>query len=209
MKRILIIDDHAVVREGLKQILRDEFPSTQFGEACDAGEALDLISKQDWDMIILDIFLPGRSGLEVLKDINQNKPKLPVLVHSMHSEEAFAIRAFKSGASGYMSKSELPEQLVKAVNQLLTGKKYISPSLAELLASEILTTTDKPLHSALSDREHQIMLMLASGKSASQIANALSLSNKTVSTYRTRVLKKMKMKTNADIIRYAIEHEMI
>ncbi len=208
MKRILIIDDHTVVREGLKQILRDEFPTAQFGEARDSGEALEFLTKENWDVVILDIFLPGRNGLDILKDIKQLKPKLPVLVHSMHSEEEFAIRALKTGASGYMSKAELPEQLIKAIHQILTGRKYISPSLAEQLAAEIEKPSDKPVHETLSNREHQIMLMIAGGKSPSQIAEELSLSIKTVSSYRARILDKMRMKTNAEIIRYSIENKL-
>ncbi|MDI6767300.1 MAG: response regulator transcription factor [Bacteroidota bacterium] len=209
MKRILIIDDHAVVRGGLKQILLDEFPNTKFGEANNSGEALEFLNKEDWDVVILDISLPGRSGLDILKDTKQAKPKLPILVYSMHSEEEFAIRALKSGASGYMSKSELPDQLVKAIHQLLTGRKYISSSLAERLAVEIEKPSEKPLHEILSNREHQVMLMIASGNSPTQIAEELSLSIKTISSYRARILDKMRMKTNAEIIRYSIENKLI
>jgi two-component system, NarL family, invasion response regulator UvrY len=209
MKNILIIDGHAVVRQGLKQILEDEFLKVTFGEAGNAGEALDLLSQHKWDVVILDVSLPGRSGFDVLKEIKQRMSKLPVLVYSMHAEEEFAIRALRSGASGYLSKADVPEQFVKAIHQLLSGRKYVSESLAERLASELDTQTDKPIHEQLSNREYQIMLLLASGKTTTDIANDLSLSIKTISTYRTRILAKMKMKSNAEIIHYVIERKLL
>jgi len=209
MKKILLIDDHAVMREGLKQILEDEFHEAVFGEAGNAGEALDLLQQKDWDLVILDIVLPGRSGLDVLKEIRQHKPKVPILVYSMHTEEEFAIRALRSGASGYLSKTDVPELLLKAIGQLSHGRKYISESLAERLASELETPDDKPPHSRLSDREYQIMVMLASGKAVGAIADELSLSIKTISTYRTRILDKMNMKSTAEIIHYVIENKLL
>lgn len=209
MKKILLIDDHAVMREGLKQILEDEFLEAVFGEAGNAGEALDLLQRREWDLVILDIVLPGRSGLDVLKEIHQNKPKLPILVYSMHTEEEFAIRALRSGASGYLSKTDVPEQLLKAIQQLSRGRKYISESLAERLASELDTKSDAPSHSKLSDREYQILLMLASGKTVSDIAGELSLSIKTISTYRSRILEKMRMKSTAELIHYVIEKKLL
>ena len=209
MKKILLIDDHAVMREGLKQILEDEFQEVMFGEAANAGEALDLLQQRDWELVILDIVLPGRSGLEVLKEIRQSKPKLPILVYSMYTEEEFAIRALRSGASGYLSKTDVPEQLLKAIQHLSSGRRYISESLAERLASELDSADDKPAHSKLSDREYQIMLMLAAGKTVGDIAEQLALSVKTISTYRSRILEKMKMKSNAEIIHYVIENKLV
>ncbi|MGA2624955.1 MAG: response regulator transcription factor [Bacteroidota bacterium] len=209
MRNILLIDDHAVMREGIKQILEDEFRKVTFGEAGNAGEALDLVSRQKWDVVILDIVLPGRSGFDVLKEIRRVNPKLPILVYSMHAEDEFAIRALRSGASGYLPKSDVPEQLVKAIRQLLEGRKYIGESLAERLASELDGQADKLPHSRLSNREYQIMLMLASGKTISQIAEEMSLSIKTISTYRTRMLEKMEMKSIAEVIHYVIERKLL
>ncbi|MBI5021970.1 MAG: response regulator transcription factor [Ignavibacteriales bacterium] len=208
MRNILIIDDHAVVREGIKDILKEEILNPTFGEAGNSGEALDLIRQKEWDVVILDISLPGRSGLDLLQEIKQINPKLPVLVYSMHAEDEFAIRAIRSGASCFLSKSDVPEQLVKAIHQLISGRKYITEKLAERLASELDDWTEKPSHERLSNREYQIMIMLASGKPTGSIANELSLSAKTISTYRARILEKMKMKSNADIIHYVIEHKL-
>jgi two-component system invasion response regulator UvrY len=208
MKNILLVDDHAVMREGIKQILEDELLKVTFGEAGSAAEALDLFSQRNWDAVILDIVLPGRSGLDVLKEIRQQKPELPILVYSMHAEEEFAVRALRSGASGYLSKADVPGQLVKAIQQLLAGRKYISEPVMEKIASELTVKTDQPLHTKLSNREYQTMLMIASGKTTSQIANELSLGISTISTYRARILEKMGMKSNADIIHYVIEYNL-
>jgi two-component system invasion response regulator UvrY len=209
MKKILLVDDHAVMREGLKQILEDEFQEVTFGEAANAGEALDLVQQRDWELVILDIVLPGRSGLEVLKEIRQSKPELPILVYSMYTEEEFAIRALRSGASGYLSKTDVPEQLLKAIHHLSRGRRYISESLAERLASDLESADGKPAHSRLSDREYQIMLMLAAGKTVGDIAEELALSVKTISTYRSRILEKMKMKSNAEMIHYVIQNKLV
>jgi len=208
MKYILLVDDHAVMREGIKQILEDELLKVTFGEAGNAAEALDLFSQRNWDAVILDIVLPGRSGLDVLKEIRQQKPDLPILVYSMHAEEQFAVRALRSGAWGYLSKADVPGQLVKAINQLLTGHKYLSESVAERIASELDVQTDRPRHEKLSNREYQTMLMIASGKTTAQIAKDLSLGISTISTYRARILEKMRMKSNADIIHYVIEYSL-
>jgi two-component system, NarL family, invasion response regulator UvrY len=208
MKNILLVDDHAVMREGIKQILEDELHTVTFGEAGSAAEALDLFSQRNWDAVILDIVLPGRSGFDVLKDIRQQKPDLPILVYSMHAEEQFAVRALRSGASGYLSKADVPGQLVKAIRLLLTGRKYLPESVVDRIASELNVKTDQPRHEKLSNREYQTMLLIASGKSTVQIANELSLGVSTISTYRARILEKMGMKSNADIIHYVIEYNL-
>jgi two-component system invasion response regulator UvrY len=208
MLNVLIVDDHAIVRQGLKQLLVDEFHSVTFGEAGESSEALAQFDHHTWDVLILDIFLPGRNGLDLLKEIKAIAPKLPVLVYSMHPEDQFAVRALKLGAAGYISKSNLPEELVKAVRKILAGGRYISPALAEHLAFDIVEGTTPQPHELLSEREFQVMQMIAAGKSTGEIAAELSLSAKTISTYRTRLLEKMRMKTNADIIHYVIQHKL-
>ena len=207
--RVLIADDHAVVRRGLREILEEEFPGAEFGEAADTREALEQIRKHDWDVIILDITMPGGSGLDVLRDSKGIRPNLAVLVLSMHPEDQYAVRALKAGAAGYLTKESAPEELVTALRTILAGRKYVSASLAQGLALRLANGNDGPLHETLSDREHEVMLMLAAGRMVSQIAEELSLSVKTVSTYRTRILDKMGMKTNADLTRYAMEHDLL
>jgi len=207
--RILIADDHAVVRRGLKQILADEFKQAQFGEAANAREALDRLRKENWDAVVLAITMPGRSGLEALKEIREEKPKLPVLVLSMHPEDQFAVRVLKSGASGYMTKESAPEELVGAIKKVLAGGRYVSASLAEKMASYLAIDTPKPPHERLSDREFVVLRMIASGKTVSQIAVELSLSVKTVSTYRTRILEKTCMTSNAELTHYAIKNQLV
>ena len=207
--RILLADDHAVVRHGLKQILADEFKRAAFGEARNAQEALDLVWKEDWDVVVLDITMPGRSGLEALKEIREEKPKLPVLVLSMHPEDQFAVRVLKSGASGYMTKESAPEELVGAIKKVLAGGRYVSPSLAEKMASYLAIDSPKAPHERLSDREFVVLRMIASGKTVSQIAEELSLSVKTVSTYRTRILEKTGMTSNAELTHYAIKNQLV
>src|SRR6266480_836273 len=207
--RILIADDHAVVRRGLKQILADEFKQAHFGEAANAREALDRLRKENWDAVVLDITMPGRSGLEALKEIREEKPKLPVLVLSMHPEDQFAVRVLKSGASGYMTKESAPEELVGAIKKVLAGGRYVSPSLAEKMAAYLAIDTPKPPHERLSDREFAVLRMIASGKTVSQIAVELSLSVKTVSTYRTRILEKTGMTSNAELTHYAIKNQLV
>ena len=209
MIKIMIADDHPVVRQGLKQILSEEPDMTVLGEAQDSQEVLDLVRKQDWDIIILDITMPGRGGLDVLKELKHERPKLPVLILSVHPEDQYAVRALKAHASGYMTKDSAPGELVDAIRKILRGGKYISPTLAEKLAVYLETETGKPLHETLSDREYQVMLMISSGKTVSQIADELSLSVKTIDTYRTRILYKMKMKTNAELMKYAIKNKLI
>ena len=207
--KILLTDDHAVVRHGLKQILADEFKRATFGEARNAQEALDLVWKENWDVVVLDITMPGRSGLEVLREIKKTRPKLPVLVLSMHPENQFAVRVLKGGASGYMTKESAAEELVGAIKKVLTGGRYVSKSLAEKLASYLASDSQKPPQELLSDREFQVLRLIASGKIVSEIAKELSLSVKTISTYRTRILEKMGLRNNAELMHYAMEHRLV
>jgi DNA-binding NarL/FixJ family response regulator len=206
--KILLADDHAVVRHGLKQILTDAFKRATYGEARHAQEALDLVWKQDWDVVVLDITMPGRSGLDVLREIKKFKPSLPVLVLSMHPENQFAVRVLKCGASGYMTKESAPEELVGAVKKVLAGGRYVSNSLAENLAAS-LSASQKAPQEKLSDREFQVLRLIASGKMVTDIARELSLSVKTISTYRSRILEKMGMKNNAELMHYAIQHRLV
>jgi two-component system, NarL family, invasion response regulator UvrY len=209
MLRVLIADDHAVVREGLKQIILDAFPSAFIEDVADAEDMLKRIMTKEWDVVISDISMPGRSGLDVLQQIRQTHPKLPILILSVHPEEQYAIRVLKAGASGYLNKDLAPEDLVKAINRVLTGKKYITPSIAEKLANTLEQDQGKFTHEFLSDREFEVLKMLASGKSVSDIAAQISLSTTTVSTYRARIMAKMDLKTNADLTLYCIEHKLI
>ena len=209
MISIIIVDDHPIVRQGLKQILSEEPDMATFGEAQNSQEVLDLIRKQDWDAVVLDITMPGRGGLDILREIKHERPKLPVLMLSIHPEDQYAVRALKAGASGYLNKESAPEELVRAIRKILRGGKYISPTLAEKMAFNLETETDRPAHEALSDREYQVMLMIASGKTTSVIAEEMSLSIKTVSTYRSRILEKMKMKSNVDLTYYVIKNNLI
>jgi two-component system, NarL family, invasion response regulator UvrY len=209
MIRILIADDHAVVRRGLKQIVAEEPDMEVAGEACDAQEVLDLARKGQWDVAVLDISMPGRSGLEVLKQLRQEYPKLAVLMLSMHPEEQYAVRALRVGAAGYLTKESMPEELVKAIRKVVAGGRYVSQSLAETLAVDVGTDAERAPHQTLSDREYQVMCMIASGKSVGEIADELSLSAKTISTYRARILEKMNMKNNAELTYYAIHNRLV
>jgi DNA-binding NarL/FixJ family response regulator len=209
MIKILIADDHPVVRQGLKQILSEEPDMGNLGEAQNSQEVLELVRKQDWDIVILDITMPGRGGLDVLKELKHERPKLPVLILSVHPEDQYAVRALRAHASGYMTKDSAPEELVKAIRKILGGGKYISSTLAERLAFDLESGTEKPLHETLSDREHQVMVMMTSGKTVSEIAEEMSLSVKTISTYRARILEKMRMKNNAELTHYAIKHGLV
>jgi len=209
MIKILVADDHAIVREGLKQIVADSPDVVVAGEAVDGREVLEQVRKEHWDLILLDLSMPGRSGIDTLKDLKIEKPKLPVLVLSMYPEEQYAIRALKAGAAGYLTKESAPEELIEAIRKVSQGSKYISASLAESLASHVERNSDKPAHETLSDREYQVMLMIASGKTVTEIANELSLSVKTISTNRVRALRKMGMKNNAEFTYYAIKHGLV
>ncbi|MDT4967637.1 MAG: hypothetical protein QOJ64_2374 [Acidobacteriota bacterium] len=208
MKNILLVEDHAVVREGLKKML--EQPGvTSFGEAATGAEAMRLFRGKRWDIVVLDIYLDGRSGLEVLKELKQISPKLPVLILSMHSEEQYARRAFKAGASGYVTKDSPRSVLIEAVNKVIGGGKYVSPTLAENLVINLDLDIDRPLHELLSDREFEVMTHIASGKTVGEIAVLLSLSDRTISTYRARILDKMGMKTSAELTHYAIQNKLV
>jgi two-component system, NarL family, invasion response regulator UvrY len=206
--RVLIADDHAVVRRGLKQILLDEYGALEVGEAGDAHETLRLAREEPWDIVVLDISMPDRSGLEVLKELKQTRPRLPVLILTTHPEEQYAVRVLKAGAAGYMTKESAPEHLVEAVRKVTAGGRYITPTLADLLVTQI-TGAEKPPHENLSDREFQVLRLIASGKTVGQIAEELSLSSNTVSTYRARVLEKMGMRTNAELTHYAISNGLV
>ena len=207
--RILIADDHAVVRQGLKQILADEFPTAVFGEATTAAEVLDQARNHQWDLLLLDVSLPDKSGLDVLKELKPTQPKLPTLVLSMHPEDQFAVRVLKAGASGYLTKETAPEKLAEAARKAINGGTYVSSSLAETLAHGAAGNQDKRPYEILSDREFEVARMLASGKSAKEIAGAMSLSVKTVSTYRTRLLEKLRLKNNAELMRYALLNHLV
>ena len=209
MLRILIADDHAIIRKGLKQILLEEYPTAIIEEVGDAEAAINKTITNEWDILICDLSMPGRSGLDVLQHVKQNSLKLPVLILSIHPEEQYAIRALRAGAAGYLSKDAATEELVKAVQRIVQGRKYISSSLAEIMASELDQDASKPPHELLSDREFHVFKLIADGKSVSEIAEQLSLSITTVSTYRSRVLEKMDIKTNADMTRYALENKLI
>lgn len=207
--RILIADDHAIFRHGLRQILEENPELTVVGEASNGQEVLDQVWKHDCDLLLLDISMPGMNGLEALKQLRSQKPKLRVLVLSMYPEEQYAIRALKAGASGYITKASASEELMEAIRKVSMGGRYVSASLAERLLLDLETDTDRPLHEALSDREYQVLCMIASGKTVSDIAEELCLSVKTVSTHRVRILEKMKMKNNAELTNYAIKHKLI
>ena len=209
MLRILIADDHTIVRRGLKQILLEEFVAAVIEEVADAEELLKKVLKEEWDVVISDISMPGRSGLEVLQQIKQYYPKLPVLILSMHPEDQYAVRVLKAGASGYLNKDSAADELVKAIRQLLLGKKYITASIAERLAGLLDQDSDKLPHETLSDREFEVLKLLAAGQPVSEIAEKLALSVTTVSTYRSRVLTKMSLKTNADLTLYAITNKLL
>lgn len=209
MIKILIADDHAVVRKGVRHIL-SEFPDDVIAsEAGNSYEVIDNIRKDDYNLVLLDIAMPGKDGLEALKEIKIEKPKLPVLILSMFPEEQFALRALKSGASGYLTKESIPEELLKAIQKILRGGKYVSESFSDEILLAIDRDVEKLPHEILSDREYQVMLMIAAGKTRKQIAEKLFLSVKTVSTYRTRILEKMGMKTNADLTNYVNQHNLI
>lgn len=203
MRRILLVDDHEVVREGVRQIL--EKTPTIFGEAGTAAQALSLVRDEKWNAVVLDLSLAGRDGIEVLKEIKRMKPRLPVLVLSMHSEDLFARRALRAGASGYVTKNSPRTVLADAVDEIIRGGVYISPALAHLLVTDLRSDPNLPPHETLSDREFEVLRLIASGKTVGEIADLLNLSVGTISTYRARILEKMSMRTNAELTRYAVQ----
>lgn len=207
--KILIADDHAVVRKGLRGLLSEEFPGAQFGEASDGNQAYAQVIQKKWDVAILDVSMGGRGGLDVIKDIRRTAPNLPILIMSMHPEDQFAVRALKSGASGYLTKETAPDEIGNALRKILSGRKYVSATLAEKLALGLDTEEGSLPHEALSDREFEVMRLIASGKRVKEIGSHLSLSVKTISTYRTRILEKMGMESNAQLTHYTIKHGLI
>ncbi|KQC08291.1 MAG: LuxR family transcriptional regulator [Smithella sp. SDB] len=208
MIRVITVDDHAVVRRGLKQIIEEESDMQVVNEAGNGRDAISIIRRTACDVVILDISLPGMSGIEVLHYIRHEHPDLPVLIMSMHEEKQYAFRVLKAGASGYLMKDSIPEELINAIRRIIAGGRYISNSFSETMLLE-QESSGKSLHEKLSDREFQIMCMIARGKALKDIGEVLCISGKTVSTYRTRILEKMKMKTNAEIVSYALKHELI
>lgn len=209
MIKILIADDHPIVREGLKQILSETDDIKIKDEASNGLEVIDYITKNDYDVVLLDISMPGRDGVDVLRDVKTYKPKTPVLILSMYPEEHYAIRIIRGGAAGYVTKSSAPDELISAIRKVAKGGKYISDSLAVQLTYELDRDADRPLHNILSDREYQVMLLISSGKSVTEIAEDLNLSVKTVSTYRARILEKMNMKNNTALVLYAVKNNLI
>jgi two-component system invasion response regulator UvrY len=207
--RILIVDDHPVLRRGLKEILVRELEGATCGEAGNASQALSEVQSQDWDLVILDVTMPGRSGLDVLRDLRGLRPKLPVLVLSMHPEDQLGKRVLRAGASGYMNKESAPEELIKAVRKVLEGSVYVSPALAERLALDLRENAGRSLHETLSEREFEVLRMLASGKTVTEIAEELHLSVPTVSTHRAHILAKMNMTTTAALISYAVHNRLV
>jgi DNA-binding NarL/FixJ family response regulator len=209
MIRVLIADDHAILRRGLIEILRREIKDAICGEAEDAQQTLAQVQSHDWDLVILDLSMPGRSGIDILADLKRLRPKLPVLVLSMHAEDQYGRRVLRAGACGYLNKDSAPEELIKAIQKVLAGGRYVSPALAEVLALDLGVQADQPLHERLSVRELEVLRMLGSGKSNSQIATVLHLSVSTVSTYRARILEKLNMTTTAELMNYALRNRLV
>jgi len=209
MIKILIADDHPVVRKGLKEIIEEHSDMKVVDEASTGQEVLEKVFKKEFDVVLLDISMPGKSGLDILKELKSYRPKLTVLVLSMHPEEQYAVQVFKAGAAGYLTKKSAPDELLAALRKVSSGGKYVSSSLAEKLAYALEHDTEKPLHETLSAREYEVMRKIATGKAATDIARELFLSPKTISTYRTRILEKMGMKNNAELIRYAVKNQLV
>jgi len=207
--KVLIADDHAILRRGLKEILMHELKGAVCSEAKNAYEVLTQVQNGDWDLLILDVSMPGRSGLDVLTDLKAARPKLPVLVLSMHPDDQYGKRALKAGASGYVNKDSEPEELFKAIRKVLAGGRYVSPKLAEKLALDLSENTERPIHEILSNREFEVLRMIGAGKTVTQIAGELHLSMPTVSTYRARILEKLNMKTTAELMRYALHNQLV
>lgn len=207
--KVLLVDDHAVVREGLKRVLANTGETVQVGEASTVARALQLVRKADWDCVLLDIALPGRSGLELLKDLRREKPQLPVLVLSMFPEEQYAVRTLRAGASGYLNKESAPEQLLMAIRAAMRGEKYLSPKMAAQVAADLATPGSRPHREQLSPREFTILRLMSAGLTTTEIAKEVSLSPKTVSTYRSRVLRKLDLKNNAQLVAYAVKNGLV
>jgi DNA-binding NarL/FixJ family response regulator len=205
----MIVDDHMIVREGLKQIITESSDIEVVDEASNGTEALDKVKRVECDVLLLDISMPGRSGLEILKDLKNEAPAISVLILTMHPEEQYAVRVLKAGASGYLTKESAPDELIDAIRKVSEGGKYISSTLAEKLAFDLEIDTGKPRHEALSDREFEVMCLIASGKTVTEIADEIVLSVKTISTYRSRILEKMRMKTNAELTYYSIKNQLV
>lgn len=208
-KRVLIVDDHAIVRAGLKRLLEGARSRYEIGEAANAATAIRALDSAPWDLLLLDINLPDRSGLDVLKHARQHHPMLPVLVLSMHSEDQYAVRALRGGAAGYVTKESAPDELLTAVDKVVAGGRYITPAVAESLAGALSVDAAQPAYAQLSDREFEVLRLIASGRTATEIAETLCLSVKTISTYRTRLLKKLNLKNNGELTRYAFEHRIV
>jgi len=209
MYKFLIADDHAIVRKGLVQLIREEFYEAEIAEASDSNEVYEKVKEKIWDVILLDISMPGRNGLDILKQLRAEGIKAPILMLSMHPEEQYAIRVLKAGASGFLNKESATAELVSAIQKVLMGRKYISASLAEKLADHAGDKSDKALHESLSDREMQVLQMLASGKTVSEVAEEISLSVNTISTYRARLLEKLSLNNNAELTRYALDNSLV
>jgi DNA-binding NarL/FixJ family response regulator len=207
--RILLVDDHAVVRRGVRDILTESLGKVTFGEAAKPSEAIEQLQTSDWDVVVLDISLPGRGGLDALREIKRLRPAVPVLVLSMHAEDHYALRALRAGAAGYVNKDSAAEDLAGAVRKVLAGGTHVSPTLAETLAKSLRSDSSRPVHERLSDRELEVLRALAAGKTVKEIGVDLALSEKTVSTYRTRLLEKMQMRTNAELIQYALREGLV
>jgi len=209
MLKILLADDHAVVVQGVKQILAEAFDQPTFGEAQNVRELLELVGSKDWDIVVLDLTMPGGNGLEALKQIKHDHPQLPVLILTMFPEDQYAVRTIIAGAAGYLNKESAPEELVQAISKILQGGQYISAAVADELVLHARHENDLPLHKQLSDREYQVLCLIASGKEVKEISTELSLSAKTISTYRARLLVKMNMKTNAELTYYAVQNGLV
>jgi len=209
MLNILVADDHPLFRRGVRDILTEGLGPTIVGEAGTVPELLELVQRQPWDLVIMDLSMPGRAGSGVVQELRQHRPRLPVLVLSMHPEDQYAVRMFRSGANGYLTKAGAPTELLVAVRKILSGGNYVSEAVADQLALEIKVRSDKPAHEMLSDREFQVLCLIANGKSVSEIGEDLSLGVTTISTYRTRILEKLQLKNNAELMRYALEHRLV
>ena len=207
--RILLVDDHAVVREGLKRVLAGMAGSLEIGEAPDAPRALELVRRSEWDCALVDIMLPGQTGLELVKELHRVQPRLPILVLSMFPEEQYAVRMLRAGASGYLNKESATEQLVSAIRIVLAGGKYVSAKMASQIATELTSASSRSRHEELSDREFTVLRMMAAGMTGKDIARKISISNKTVSTYRTRILKKLHLRNNAQLVAYAVKNDLL